>query len=151
MPRQNKAGFHIFQNVAAFEVVTNARDGRASVLERCSVDPVKKEALVDLICQVLVFVGVPRRVRLNEVLRTLNKEQLQQRLQVDALLSLAVLRLPMVCKEVYEFDAHDRNVHVVLSYGLTTVVSHATARRSLEAPVVWLRKALLVPPLVVCI
>ena len=82
-------------------VTKRTRDGRASVLERCALDPVKKDLPSALICQVLALVGALARVRLNEVLRTLNKEQLQQRLQVDALLSLAVLRLPMVCKEVY--------------------------------------------------
>jgi hypothetical protein len=82
-------------------ITKRTRDGRASVLERCPLDPVKKDAPTALICQVLALVSALARVRLNEVLRTLNKEQLQQRLQVDALLSLAVLRLPMVCKEVY--------------------------------------------------
>jgi len=41
------------------------------------------------------------RVRLNDVLRTLDKTQLVLCFETDSLLSLAVLRLPIVCKAVY--------------------------------------------------
>ena len=82
-------------------VTKRSRDGRASVLEEYLLVPVKKGLPPALICHVLALVGALARIRLNEVLRTLNKTQLRSRLETDALLSLAVLRLPMICKDIY--------------------------------------------------